>query len=653
MSTLYGLESFVLQLEEAGELVRIKEFVNPVLEITEIVDRLSKSDTRNKAVLFENTGTAFPLLINAFGTEKRICMALGVNNLDDIAKELKSIFNDLSSTGEHSWLQKLGTLQKLAKISSWIPKVINKKGRCQDIVDVNPDINILPILKCWPYDGGRFVTLPVIHTKDLTTNKRNVGMYRMQVFDHQTTGLHWHLHKVSAKHFHAYKQLGLRMPVAVSLGGDPVYTYCATAPLPENIDEYILAGFLKKKKVHLVNCITQPEIQVPEDADIVLEGYIDTTEDLVLEGPFGDHTGYYSLEDWYPKFKLTAITYKKGAIYPATIVGVPPQEDKWLGKATERIFLTPIQLTMMPEMEDMSMPAEGVFHNLVLFSIDKKFVGQASKCMNTLWGAGQMMLNKILVAFDKEVKLKGMNYLDVLQQTLHHFNPALDCTIIKGPLDVLDHSSVQKGFGGKLGIDLTRPLVEEGSERNTFYFPKAKHLTVKEVKRLHTKITAVHLSLLHDFSLPVIIISLSSTQAIKQLISKISSSKDLEGIKIIIFTDSNINITNYSLLSWVVLNHVDPSRDISIVTSSSKNKKSMMTSRMFVNGTSKNLDADFAREWPNPVCSDRETIQKIDSIWHLLGLGEIIPSPSLDILPLCINETSAYAKKLKNHKKKS
>jgi 4-hydroxy-3-polyprenylbenzoate decarboxylase len=250
-------------------------------------------------------------------------------------------------------------------------------------------------------DGGPFVTLPIIHTKDPNTGTRNVGMYRMQVFGPTLTGMHWHKHKVSARHFAEYKKPGRKMPVAVALGGDPVYAYSATAPLPENVDEYMLAGFLRKKKVELVKCITQPEIEVPADADFVIEGYVDPADELIWEGPFGDHTGYYSLPDWYPRFHITAITHRKNAVYPATIVGIPPQEDAWLGKATERIFLAPIKMTLVPEIVDMDMPVEGVFHNLVIAQIRKEYAGQGQKVMNAMWGAGQMMFNKILVIADE------------------------------------------------------------------------------------------------------------------------------------------------------------------------------------------------------------------------------------------------------------
>ena len=403
-------QHFIDTLEKEGELLRIKAFVDPILEMAEITDRMSKQPGGGKALLFENTGYNFPVLMNAYGSEQRMCLALGVQHLDDVAKEIENLFKLLSAPKE-GILDKLKMLPKLSQFASWMPTVKSGKGECQEIVMHEPHITKLPVITCWPKDGGPFVTLPVIHTKDPNTGIRNVGMYRMQVFEPTLTGMHWHKHKVSAKHFNEYKKLNKRMPVAVALGGDPVYAYSATAPLPENVGEYMLAGFLRKKKVELVKCITQPEIEVPADADFIIEGYVDPNDEMIWEGPFGDHTGYYSLPDWYPRFHITAITHKKNAVYPATIVGIPPQEDAWLGKATERIFLAPIKMTLIPEIVDMDMPVEGVFHNLVITQIKKEYAGQGQKVMNAMWGAGQMMFNKILVLADQDVKIQDYENL--------------------------------------------------------------------------------------------------------------------------------------------------------------------------------------------------------------------------------------------------
>jgi len=326
-----SLRQFIERLEQAGELYRVKAYVTPRLEIAEITDRMSKSPGGGKALLFENTGYDFPVLINAMGSYRRMCMALGVDDLNVIGREMEALFKSLA-VPRSSLVEKLSLLPTLGKLASWMPVRIKGRGACQEVVMPEPDLYRLPILTCWPKDGGPFITLPIIHTRDPHTGIRNVGMYRMQVFTKDMTGMHWHKHKVSARHFQAYQALKQKMPVAVALGGDPVYTYAATAPLPDNVDEYMLAGFLRKKKVELVKCLTQ-DIEVPADADIVIEGYVDPEEAFIWEGPFGDHTGYYSLPDWYPRFHVTCITHRKDAVYPATIVGIPPQEDAWIGKA--------------------------------------------------------------------------------------------------------------------------------------------------------------------------------------------------------------------------------------------------------------------------------------------------------------------------------
>ncbi|HQX73954.1 MAG TPA: menaquinone biosynthesis decarboxylase, partial [Chitinophagaceae bacterium] len=503
-------QQFIEALENAGELLRIKTFVDPKLEIAEITDRISKSGNGGKALLFENTGYEFPVLMNAYGSEKRMSMALGVEQLDDVAREIESLFHLLSSPKE-GILDKLKLLPKLGQFASWMPKVKKGRGECQEVVMENPDITKLPVITCWPKDGGPFVTLPVIHTKDPNTNSRNVGMYRMQVFGPALTGMHWHKHKVSAKHFTEYKKLNQKMPVAVALGGDPVYAYAATAPLPENVDEYMLAGFLRKKKVELVKCISQPEVEVPADADFIIEGYVDPNDELIWEGPFGDHTGYYSLPDWYPKFHITAITHKKNAVYPATIVGIPPQEDAWLGKATERIFLAPIKMTMVPEITDMDMPIEGVFHNLVITKIKKDYAGQGQKVMNAMWGAGQMMFNKILVLADEGVKIQ--DYEALAKYVFKNLNPATDIYFSTGPMDVLDHSCSKLGFGGKMCIDGTAKMEEEMDDNyEAGVLSQEPAAIAVNLKNRFPEIRSVNVSLLEK-EIPVLIIAVEKNRA--------------------------------------------------------------------------------------------------------------------------------------------
>ncbi|MBS1576139.1 MAG: menaquinone biosynthesis decarboxylase, partial [Bacteroidetes bacterium] len=496
-------QQFIDALERAGELLRIKSYVDPKLEMAEITDRISKQPGGGKALLFENTGYAFPVLMNAYGSEKRMCMALGVGHLDDTAKEIETLFKLLIKPKENI-VDKLKLLPKLNQFASWMPKVKSGKGECQEVIMESADITKLPVITCWPKDGGPFVTLPVIHTKDPNSGIRNVGMYRMQVFGPQLTGMHWHKHKVSARHFSEYKKLNKRMPVAVALGGDPVYAYSATAPLPENVDEYMLAGFLRKKKVDLVRCLTQPEIEVPADADFIIEGYVDPGDELIWEGPFGDHTGYYSLPDWYPRFHITCITHKKNAVYPATIVGIPPQEDAWLGKATERIFLAPIKMTMVPEILDMDMPVEGVFHNLVIAKIQKEYAGQGQKVMNAMWGAGQMMFNKILVVVSGELNTIN-NYERLAQTVFKNLNPSTDIYFSQGPMDVLDHSCSKLGFGGKMCIDGTNKYDEE---TDSAYESGLNSSLVSEnsIRNRFPEIKAINSSLLQK-DIPCLIVS--------------------------------------------------------------------------------------------------------------------------------------------------
>src|SRR2546423_1994048 len=531
-----NLQQFINTLEQVGELVRIKTYVDPHLEMAEITDRVSKTANGGKALLFENTGYDFPVLMNAYGSEKRICLALGIAHLDDIAKEIESLFKLLTKPKENI-LDKISLLPKLGQFASWMPKVRSGKGECQEVIMNEPDLTKFPIITCWPKDGGPFITLPVIHTKDPNTGSRNVGMYRMQLFDKTLTGMHWHKHKVSAKHFNEYKKLGKRMPVAVALGGDPVYAYSATAPLPENVDEYMLAGFLRKKKVELVKCITQPEIEVPADADFIIEGYVDPEEEMIWEGPFGDHTGYYSLPDWYPRFHITCITHKKDAVYPATIVGIPPQEDAWLGKATERIFLAPIKMTMVPEIVDMDMPVEGVFHNLVITQIRKEYAGQGQKVMNAMWGAGQMMFNKILVLVDEGVKIQ--DYEALAKYACKNLDPAADIYFSQGPMDVLDHSCSKLGFGGKMCIDGTRKSTEEKNEN--LLSVNCKKLSIDLVSE-YDEIKSVNSSLLEK-DIPVLIISVLKNRPghIKELHRQIAERKETEGVKMILYVEHTVD----------------------------------------------------------------------------------------------------------------
>ncbi len=621
-------QHFIRTLEEAGELVRIKEYVNPRLEIAEITDRISKTPGGGKALLFENTGYDFPVLMNAYGSEKRMCLALGVQHLDDVAREIEGLFKMLSAPKE-SILDKLKMLPKLGQFASWMPKVIRGKGACQEVIITDqPDIGKLPVITCWPKDGGPFVTLPVIHTKDPLTQSRNVGMYRMQVFGPQLTGMHWHKHKVSAKHFSEYRKLGKKMPVAVALGGDPVYAYSATAPLPENVDEYMLAGFLRKKKVELVKCITQPEIEVPADADFIIEGYVDPADELIWEGPFGDHTGYYSLPDFYPRFHITAITHRKNAVYPATIVGIPPQEDAWLGKATERIFLAPIKMTLVPEITDMDMPVEGVFHNLVITQIRKEYAGQGQKVMNAMWGAGQMMFNKILVLADEKVAIQ--DYGRLARYVFENLNPATDISFSQGPMDVLDHSCSKLGFGGKMCIDGTQKFEEEKDDRY-FYQSSTQTKQLKNLLEGFPEIASFNMNMIES-GIPCLLVSVRKNRKghIRALHTQLCSSVEMESVKMILYVEHTVDAKDLPVALWRFCNNLDPKRDHLLVERESLSVPNKLFACMGLDGTvkTKELD-DFYRDWPNIIVADDATIKQVDAKWSKLGLGDFLPSPSL------------------------
>ncbi|MBM3888113.1 MAG: menaquinone biosynthesis decarboxylase [Verrucomicrobia bacterium] len=454
-----SLREFVECLEREGELLHVPFEADPVLEITEFADRQMKSPGGGKALLFEKAkGSSFPLLINAFGSEKRMALAIG-RSVDACATELESLLKAKPPTSFSEAIKLLGTALELRHAK---PKSVGS-GPCKEVVleDDAVDLGKLPIPKCWPQDAGRFITLPMVFTQDPDTGARNVGMYRMQIIDRATTFMHWQMHKVAARHGRRYVETGQRMPVAVCLGGDPVYTFCATAPLPDGVDEVMLAGFLRQKSVEMVKCETIP-LEVPGDCDFVIEGYVDPKEPPGMEGPFGDHTGYYTLPEPYPKFHITAITHRRDAIYPSTIVGRPPMEDFYLGDASVRLFL-PVMKMNFPELVDIYLPPEGVFHNMVIVSLKKSFPYHAMKLMHGLWGMGQMMFTKCFIMVDADVNVRDMS--EVAFRACANVDPARDILLTKGPADVLDHATPALGFGSKMGIDATHKLPGERDTR--------------------------------------------------------------------------------------------------------------------------------------------------------------------------------------------
>jgi len=498
-----SFREFVNALDQAGELKRISQPVATELEITEIANREMKSPGGGKALLFEQPTvngvvSPFPVAINTLGSHKRMAMSMGANSVEEVANELGALMKAKPPT---SFKEAIKLLSLALDLRHAKPKIV-KSGACKEVIhkfdapasrkepwpsapdildvgqasrlspsdseneirdrrDACPTLLNLPILKCWPLDGGRFITLPCVMTRDPDTGERNVGMYRIQIYDDKTTGMHWQLQKVGARHGRRYYETGTRMPVSIFIGGDPMFPFAATAPLPDGLDEFLLAGYLRKKSVELVKCETN-DLEVPANSDFVIEGYVDPTEPLREEGPFGDHTGYYTLPEPYPVFHITAITHRKDAVYPATIVGIPPMEDFYIGGASVKLFL-PIFKMNFPEIVDIALPAEGVFHNLVFVSIKKTYPMQAYKIMHGLWGMGQMMFTKYIVVVDAGVDVH--NTSEVLFHLTANTDPQRDSIFTKGPSDVLDHATSELAIGSKLGIDATKKLPGEGFKR--------------------------------------------------------------------------------------------------------------------------------------------------------------------------------------------
>lgn len=464
------LREFIERLEAEGELARIRHEVSPILEMTEIADRAVKGG--GKALLFENPkGYDIPVLMNAFGTERRMKIALEVERFEEIGERLI----EMVKFKPESFIDGLKGLGMFKDLMSFMPKKV-KKGACKEVIMDEPNLDKFPILQCWPKDGGRFITLPVVITKDPETGELNAGMYRMQLFDKRTTGMHWQIHKHGALHLKKLKEMGRdKLEVAVAIGVDPAVLYASTAPLPENVSEFMFAGFIRRERVKMVECETV-DLLVPANAEIVLEGYVKVDE-LRIEGPFGDHTGYYTPPEPYPVFHITCITHREDPIYHATVVGKPPMEDAWLGKATERIFLPLIRM-IHPEIVDINLPVEACFHNLAIVSIRKRYPGHAKKVMFALWSMGMLSLTKVVIVVDDDVNVHDMR--EVIWAVTTRFDPSKDVVIIPdSPIDALDHSTYRPSLGGKLGIDATKKWKEEGYERE---WPEVVEMD-EEVKR--------------------------------------------------------------------------------------------------------------------------------------------------------------------------
>ena len=609
-----SLADFIDKLESAGELIRIGTPVSSDCEIAEITDRIAKCEGGGKALLFEHTDRDFPVLTNMMGSERRMAMALGVERLEEITQLIESLVRQATSPKD-SLGDKLRMLPLLGEVAKWFPRKSKRRGACQQVVLTGKEASLdrLPILRSRALDGGRFVTLPMVNTIDPDTGVRNVGMYRMQVFDSHTTGMHWHRHKTGARHFEAYKRRGERMPVSVAIGGDPVYAYSATAPMPDNLDEYMLAGMLRHKPVQLVKCVTN-DIYVPADCDFVIEGYVDPQEAPVVEGDFGDHTGFFSLTDLYPRFHVTAITHRRDAIYPATIVGIPPQEDAYISQATERIFLAPIRLVMQPEIVDMTMPVAGTSHNIALLSIATRYEGQAVKVAQGMWSAGQMMFNKYLVLTPSDTALRDSASIARL---IRECNPKRAIVRGEGIYDVLDHATATCGYGGKIAFDLTS-IAE--SEKRT---PRIAEAVTLPSGVEHSK------DLLEEWSVWVLFADNDTQIDTEQL----ARDNGVECNCIALFDIRAKDLSGEELL-WLAAANTDPARDIALTED---RHTAIVDARPKRPGKAGN-----PTRFPNVVVSDKQTIALVDSRWTEYGLGEFVESPSVRYGKLLLSERAEW-----------
>lgn len=627
----HDLRDYLSALKSRNELVEIIHPFSEDLEITEIADRsFKKSETSPTLVFRTIPGHTIPVVINLFGSEERTAFALGVNNLNDIADRIKTF---TSLVPPKTMGDKIKKLLQFAGVRKFAPKLI-KKAPVQEVVLTGDQVDLgkIPVLKCWPDDGGKFITLTAVVSKDPDSGSRNIGMYRVQVFDKNTAGLHWQRHKGGAAHHEKFKRNGGRMEVAVVLGGDPATIYSASAPLPPNIDEWFFSGFLRGKAVELVKCKTV-DLEVPAHAEIVLEGYVDLNEPLRVEGPFGDHTGFYSLADLYPAFHVTAITMRKDAIYPTTIVGIPPVEDVWLGKITERAFL-PLMQVVLPEVVDYHLPPEGVFHNLVFISAKKSYPGHGWKILHGSLGLGLMMLSKVIVVLDEDAEVE--NGAECWRRVMKNADFGLDVVETRGPIDALDHASQFFTYAGKLAIDASTKWDGEGRLKGTpvsdppekiknslekvkselLGFPEIKSWSVPYYKEGDDGV----------YSPLFVSITKSEPGSGRKLATRLLN-LDLGGWnKLVIVVDDVEDIQNPSECWWITLNHLDPVRDVIRISFPSEEKGyqvpgySLTETRMGWDSTTKRKDEQFTRDWPWKVTMSPDVKTKIDKIWTELGI---------------------------------
>ncbi len=605
MKTAYqNLWDFVSELEHQGELLRIKQEVSSELEITEITDRMSKSPEGGKALLFENVkGSDFPVLTNAYGSTRRINLALGSENLDDLAERIKGF---LHMAPPKTLRDKLKLLPMALEVSRFLPRTRKmSKPPCQEVVHIGDEVDLtkIPVLKCWPDDGGPFVTLPVVFSKDPTTGGRNVGMYRLQIFDRNTTGMHWHIHKDGAHFYHEYCKQNRRMEVAVAIGTDPAVTYAATAPMPRGIDEMLLAGFIRRKPVTMVKGKTV-DIEVPAEAEFIIEGYVVPGE-MRNEGPFGDHTGYYSLEDDYPVLHVTAITHRLNPIYFATVVGRPPMEDCYLALATERIFLPMLQ-TVLPEVKDYCLPWEGVFHNIVVTAIEKEFPQHARKIMDGMWGTGQMSFAKTIITVDDNLLFNRP--AELLRQILDTIDLVQDLIVSSGVLDVLDHSAPQPLYGSKLGVDASRRIT--GEQKRSGQTPRTDGSQLfSALQQLENGFVA-HATCFADTRNPVQLFGITKDDRRNSAHYMALTEQQIGNSGICILFDHDIDLNDGSLCLWKIFNNTDPGRDITI-----------RGQNAVIDATRKNPADGHHRQWPDDIVMDTRVKTRVAEILKIIGLA--------------------------------
>ncbi len=593
-----NLGEFVDALERAGELRRVRRTVSAHLEISRLTDAESKSPQGGKALYFEKVaGSPFPAATNLFGSPRRIGMALGVTHLDQLGERVRSLM-EIAPPG--SFRDMLGLLPTALSVTRFFPRRFRgKTPPCQEVVHTGTEVDLgqLPVLHCWPKDAGPFVTLPLVFTRSLKTGVRNVGMYRLQVFDRHTTGMHWHIHKDGSNYYNEYRRAGRRMPVAVAIGADPATIYAATAPLPRNLDEMMLAGFIRNRPVTMTRCLTV-DMDVPAEAEFVLEGYVDPDEQRI-EGPFGDHTGYYSLADAYPVFHVTAVTHRRRPLYCATLVGRPPMEDCYLAKATERLFL-PLLQAAFPEIEDYWLPWEGVFHNIVIVSIDKAYPLHAQQIMSGLWGQGQMSFCKIIVVVDRDVN--PQDPAQVIAKLLTQLDVSADLTHTQGVLDVLDHSSPTPIHGSKLGVDLTARVPGETPRG----MPNAPADPTPAPEKLEAQVAAripgvVGLRIFPDRpaietdTTPLLMVKVlkPGDRAGRDYARQLLDLEALAAFRLILLFDVAIDLYDNSLVLWKLFNNTDPGRDIHFDDD-----------RCVVDACRKDTSDGHLREWPEELTFD-------------------------------------------------